>query len=37
MLRGNTFTTDTAQVNSKVVTAGGTPLDQMFVKAEEKK
>jgi len=37
MLRGNTFTTDTAQVNSKVVTAGGTPLDQIFVKAEEKK
>jgi len=37
MLRGNNFTADTAQVNTKVVTAGATPLDQIFVKAEEKK
>lgn len=37
MLRGNTYSQDTVQVNSKVVTAGSTPLDELLGKKEEKK
>ncbi len=39
-MRGNTYTADMAQVNSKVLEYGPTPLDQIFKKeekAEEKK
>ncbi len=36
MLRGNTYSQDMAQVNAKVVTAGATPLEQIFPKAEKK-
>jgi len=30
MLRGNSFSPDIVQVNAKVVSAGSTPLDQIF-------
>ena len=36
MMRGNTFSADTAQVNAKVVAAGAAPLEQLFPKAEKK-
>jgi small subunit ribosomal protein S6e len=37
MIRGNIFSNDIAQVNATVVTAGATPLDQLFGKKEEEK
>jgi len=37
MVRGNTFSSETMQVNAKVLTSGSQPLDQIFVKAEGEK
>jgi small subunit ribosomal protein S6e len=37
VLRGNTYSADMAQVNTKVVAPGAVPLDQIFVKAEGEK
>jgi small subunit ribosomal protein S6e len=36
-VRGNTYSVDIVQVNTKVTKAGATPLDQLFKKEEEKK
>ena len=36
MFRGNNYSADTVQVNAKVISAGQTPLDQIFVKSEKK-
>jgi small subunit ribosomal protein S6e len=35
-VRGNLFSADTIQINSKVKKAGATPLDQLFPKKESK-
>jgi small subunit ribosomal protein S6e len=36
-VRGNTYSSEIVQVNTKVIKAGTTPLDQLFKKEEEKK
>ena len=36
MVRGNTLSQDTTQVNTKVQTAGATPLEDIFKKEEKK-
>jgi small subunit ribosomal protein S6e len=36
MVRGNTLSQDTVQVNTKVQTAGATPLEDIFKKEEKK-
>ncbi len=36
MFRGNNYSAEIIQVNAKVITAGQTPLDQIFVKSEKK-
>jgi|SRR5271157_2716757 len=35
-VRGNTYSTEIVQVNASVKTAGASPLDQLFPKAEKK-
>jgi small subunit ribosomal protein S6e len=35
-VRGNTFSTEIVQVNTRVKTPGPTPLEQLFPKAEKK-
>jgi len=35
-IRGNTYSSDIIQVNTKVKTPGATPLDQLFKKEEKK-
>jgi small subunit ribosomal protein S6e len=37
MLRGNNYNQDTVQVNTKIIKAGTTPLEELFGKKEEKK
>ena len=37
LVRGNTYSSDMAQVNAKVMKAGPTPLDELFGKKEEEK
>ena len=37
VIRGNSFSPDMVQVNAKVVTAGPTPLSELFGAKEEKK
>jgi len=37
LIRGNTYSNETMQVNMKIINGQGQPLDQIFPKKEEKK
>ena len=37
LIRGNTYSSELMQVNAKVISGQGQPLDQLFPKKEEKK